>query len=112
MLPKTFRRAIAVSWLNSPCGDCLLRNVFRWFYFTWKALAAVKKRRFVEHKNYMVRSYALTCAAVTLRTWKLVLAPIVTIDLAELYVIDAWLGFVPNLLIAELIIRWNRPHKK
>jgi hypothetical protein len=25
--------------------------------------------------------------------------------MAQLYVIDAWLGFVPNLLIAEVIIR-------
>jgi hypothetical protein len=83
-----------------------------WFFFTWKALAAAKNRRFVEHKNHMIRSYALTCAAVTLRTWKLILAPIVTIDLAELYVIDAWLGFVPNLLVAEIIIRWNKPAKR
>ncbi len=66
----------------------------------------------MDHKNYMIRSYALTFAAVTLRTWKLILSNILTIDLAELYVIDAWLGFLPNLLIAELIIRWNGTRKK
>lgn len=83
-----------------------------WFLFTLKALISARNRQFVDHKNYMIRSYALTFAAVTLRTWKLILSNILTIDLAELYVIDAWLGFLPNLLIAELIIRWNGTRKK
>ena len=55
----------------------------------------------------MIRSFALTFSAITLRTWKLILSNLFTIDLAELYVIDAWLGFVPNLAIAEIIIRKN-----
>jgi hypothetical protein len=53
----------------------------------------------------MIRSYALTFSAFTLRTWKFILSNTISIDPAELYVIDAWLGFVPNLAIAEIIIR-------
>jgi hypothetical protein len=60
----------------------------------------------------MIRSYALTFSAITLRTWKLILSNIFSIDLAELYVIDAWLGFVPNLLLAEIIIRKNNVLKR
>lgn len=53
----------------------------------------------------MFRSYALTFSAITLRTWKLVLPAIITIDSLTLYQVDAWLGFVPNLLLAEWYIR-------
>lgn len=83
-----------------------------WFLFTWKAYVCVKKKRYAEHKNYMIRSFALTFSAITLRTWKLILSSLFAIDLAELYVIDAWLGFVPNLIIAEMIIRKNKRPKK
>jgi len=79
-----------------------------WFYFTWKAFMCAKNKRYVDHKNYMIRSFALTFSAITLRTWKLILSNLFAIDLAELYIIDAWLGFVPNLLIAEIIIRKNK----
>ncbi len=40
------------------------------------------------------------------------LSSILTIDLAQLYVIDAWLAFVPNLVIAEIIIRKNKAVKR
>lgn len=82
-----------------------------WFYFTLKAFLCAKNRRFVDHKNYMIRSYALTFSAVMLRTWKLILSNILVIDLAELYVIDAWLAILPNLMIAEIIIRSNHRSK-
>ena len=76
-----------------------------WFYFTLQAYLCARNRRFVQHKNYMIRSYALTFSAVMLRTWKLILSSILVIDVAELYVIDAWLAILPNLVIAEIIIR-------
>ncbi|NII25232.1 DUF2306 domain-containing protein [Pseudoflavitalea sp. X16] len=79
--------------------DCL------WFWFTYKAVIAARQKRFTEHKQYMIRSYALTFSAITLRMWKLILSNSFTIDPVTLYMIDAWLGFVPNLLLAEWIIR-------
>jgi len=83
-----------------------------WFYFSLKAYTSARNRRFVDHKNYMIRSYALTFSAFTLRMWKSILSNTIDIDLAELYVIDAWLGFLPNLVIAEIIIRWNKLFQK
>ena len=53
----------------------------------------------------MIRSYALTFSAITLRTWKFILSRTTHIDPLHLYMIDAWLGFVPNLLLAEWWIR-------
>lgn len=76
-----------------------------WFWFTFKAVRCAQAKDFVGHKNNMIRSYALTCSAITLRTWKLILSSSFTIDPAQLYIIDAWLGFVPNLLLAEWLIR-------
>ena len=82
-----------------------------WFYFTLKAYLCARNRQFIDHKNYMIRSYALTFSAVMLRTWKLILSNILIIDTAELYVIDAWLAILPNLIIAEIIIRTNDRRK-
>jgi uncharacterized membrane protein len=79
--------------------DCL------WCWCTWKAVAAARQRRFTEHKQYMIRSYALTFSAITLRSWKIVLLNTFHPDPLHLYMIDAWMGFVPNLLLAEWLIR-------
>jgi hypothetical protein len=85
--------------------DCL------WFAFTYKAYISARKKSFLTHKNYMIRSYALTFSAITLRSWKIILSHSFAIDLAELYVIDAWMGFVPNLMVAEWIIRSKKAAK-
>ena len=76
-----------------------------WFWFTLKAVIEIKRGNVAAHKRYMIRSYALTCSALTLRTWKLILSNTFAIDPVTLYMIDAWLGFVPNLLLAEWLIR-------
>jgi hypothetical protein len=78
-----------------------------WFYFTLMAVMAAKSKDFKMHKNYMIRSYALTLSAISLRTWKIVLVNTTSFDLDTIYIMDAWLGFVPNLLLAEWIIRRN-----
>jgi hypothetical protein len=83
---------------------------FLWFGFTVKAVAEIRRKNVKAHKNYMIRSYALTFSAITLRTWKLVLSSMFNIEPVTLYMIDAWLGFVPNLLFAEwLIYKNNQP---
>ncbi|MCZ4245858.1 DUF2306 domain-containing protein [Pedobacter punctiformis] len=82
--------------------DCL------WFWFTLKALIEVKKGNIKGHKEYMIRSYALTLSAVTLRAWKIIFLSFATIDPLHLYMINAWLGFIPNLIFAEWLIRRKR----
>jgi len=85
--------------------DCL------WFWFTYKAVIAARNRKFDEHKRFMIRSYALTFSAITLRSWKIILASTLHPDPLTLYMIDAWMGFVPNLLLAEWLI-WIRKKEK
>lgn len=83
-----------------------------WFLFTLKAFLAVRKGKVIEHKRYMLRSYALTLSAVGLRSWQFIISHSIVIDPALLYKIDAWLGFVPNLIFAELLIHSKYGRKK
>ncbi|MBS1512910.1 MAG: DUF2306 domain-containing protein [Bacteroidetes bacterium] len=76
-----------------------------WFLFTLKAVSAIRKGNVKAHKQFMIRSFALSCSAVTLRWWKIVLSHSFHFDPLTLYMIDAWMGFVPNLLFAEWLIR-------
>jgi uncharacterized membrane protein len=84
--------------------DCL------WFWFTLKAVLAARKRDINQHKRFMIRSFALTFSAITLRSWKIILTNTFHPDPLTLYMIDAWIGFVPNLLLAEWII-WRVKRK-
>jgi hypothetical protein len=60
----------------------------------------------------MIRSYALTLSAITLRSWKVVLAYYLELPPKDLYLIVAWLGFVPNMIVAEIIISRQRAKRK
>lgn len=62
------------------------------------------KKKFIAHRIYMVRSFALTLSAITLRCWKVILVNFTTIPPMDRYRIIAWLGWTLNLLIAEWII--------
>jgi uncharacterized membrane protein len=77
-----------------------------WFYFTWKGWKAALQNKIRIHRRWMIRSFALTFSAITLRTWRLILDPFIESDLT-LYMLDAWLGFVPNVLFAEFYIRYK-----
>jgi uncharacterized membrane protein len=76
-----------------------------WFTFTLLGVLADRRGQLSQHRAMMIRSYALTLSAITLRTWKFILVRTTHIDPVHLYMIDAWLGFVPNLLVAEWWIR-------
>jgi hypothetical protein len=76
-----------------------------WFTFTLLGVLAAWGGQWPRHRAMMIRSYALTFSAITLRTWKFILVRTTHIDPVHLYMIDAWMGFVPNLLVAEWWIR-------
>lgn len=61
-------------------------------------------RDFTAHRRWMIRSWALTLAAVTLRL-QMVAIPLVPADPVAVYAAIAWLCWVPNLLVAELYLR-------
>ena len=59
------------------------------------------------HREWMIRNYALTFSAVMLRVW-LPLFMALGFDFPEAYTTVAWLCWVPNLLVAELIVGGGR----
>ena len=77
-----------------------------WFYTILKAYTSILKRDIKQHENWMIRNYALTFAAVTLRIYMPLLQfGIFHGDFLPGYRIVSWLSWVPNLIIAEIIIR-------
>ena len=74
-----------------------------WFTSNLLALIKIKKGMIREHQMWMIRNYALTFSAVTLRIYlPIVLAGGGSIVLA--LQIASWLCWVPNLLSAEIYI--------
>ena len=75
-----------------------------WIYCTAQALRMAMTGRYAEHRRWMIRSFALTFAAVTLRL-QLPIAPIMGYPFMDGYRAASWLAWVPNLLVAELYLR-------
>ncbi|WP_343524726.1 DUF2306 domain-containing protein [Pedobacter sp.] len=78
-----------------------------WFWFTLKATLLILERKITAHKKLMYRSFALATSAITLRLWKVILVYLFHPAPMDVYQIIAWLGWIPNLLIAEWLIRKN-----
>lgn len=75
-----------------------------WLSTSTMAYVSIRKKEIDQHEQWMIRSYALTFAAVTLRFW-LPALQIAGMSFIDAYLIIAWLCWVPNLLIAEWIVR-------
>jgi uncharacterized membrane protein len=75
-----------------------------WVTCTLLGLINVRAGRLFEHRRWMIRSYALTTAAITLRLY-IAGSDILHIPLDRSYPYIAWLCWIPNALAAELIIR-------
>ncbi len=77
-----------------------------WFATTAMALRAILSGDVAAHRRWMIRSYALTFAAVTLRLWLPGLAAALPFETA--YQVVSWLAWVPNLLVVEAWLRLGR----
>ena len=78
-----------------------------WLFSTVRAWLAVRRRDYLTHERWMTRSFALAFAAVTLRIY-IPISQIAGLDYTDSYRVIAWLCWVPNLLVAELLIRSAR----
>ncbi|MDQ2861171.1 MAG: DUF2306 domain-containing protein, partial [Pseudomonadota bacterium] len=67
----------------------------------WRMAA---ERRFGAHRAWMIRSFAMTFAAVTLRLY-LPLFPFLGVSFLDGYRAVSFLSWVPNLILAELYLR-------
>lgn len=75
-----------------------------WIFSTLNAYRHIRRGNLSRHRSWMIRSYALTLAAVTLRLY-LPSSQLAGISITVAYPAIAWLCWVPNLLVAEWFIR-------
>jgi hypothetical protein len=74
-----------------------------WLGVTGRGIWLAIQGRIADHRRWMIRSGALTFAAVTLRLY----LPLLFVTLGEEagYTLVAWACWVPNLLVAEWLLR-------
>lgn len=75
-----------------------------WLISGAMAYLRIRQGKIQAHREWMIRNYALTLAAVTLRLW---LPTFLSLDytFAESYTTVAWISWVPNLIVAEFLIK-------
>lgn len=79
-----------------------------WLTVTVLAFLSIRRRDQAAHRRWMLRSFALTLAAVTLRIY-LPLSAAAGLSFEAAYPAIAWLCWVPNLMLAELFLRGGSP---
>ncbi len=93
----------------NPMGGAQTRFAFialalLWVLTTGMALQSVLRRNFADHRRWMIRSYALTYAAVTLRIGIPALIVGLGMTESEAYQTVAWGSWTINLIFAEWLI--------
>lgn len=76
-----------------------------WWVFTFIGFQSAIKKKFIQHRNWMLRSFALTMSAVTLRLAQMILNTFFTIEPDLQYCLVSWGSWVINLIIVEMFIR-------
>lgn len=91
-----------------------------WLWTGWNAYSSIRAGNVTLHREWMIRNFGLTFAAVTLRLWLGILigtqVPLLDVKyggdfdalFVEAYRVVMWLCWVPNLIIAEWIIQRRR----
>lgn len=82
-----------------------------WLYTAYTAYQAIRAGKVERHRAFMVRNYALTLAAVSLRVY-LPLSMMAGMEFVTAYSFIAWLCWIPNLLVAEMLIARRRADVK
>jgi uncharacterized membrane protein len=96
-----------LSWFNTagPIGTAGFGTLaVLWVVFAGLGLRAILRGDVATHRRWMLRTFALTYAAVTLRLWLLVLIPLLG-DFASAYAVVPFLAWVPNLVVVEWLLR-------
>jgi len=76
-----------------------------WLYTDFQGYRAIRKLDIGRHRAWMLRNYSLTFAAVTLRIYLPLATEIIHFNFIPSYQVISWLCWVPNLVVAEVLIR-------
>ncbi len=114
--------AYNIIFLNAPVGLYLAIHAYGgivsqiafstlatlWFFFTLMGVYHARNANWRKHRAFMIRSYALTLSALTLRLLKLGLSNIIQLDELNLYQLNSWLALLINVLIGELVVYYSK----
>lgn len=109
---------IAPGMISGLVGEFgLITLALLWLWTGFMAYTNIRAGNVESHREWMIRNYALTFAAATLRLWLGVLIgtqlPFLQTKYAgdfdalfvEVYRVVMWISWVPNLIVAETIIQ-------
>jgi uncharacterized membrane protein len=112
---------IAPGMISGLVGEIgLMSLAVLWLWTGWNAYTSIRAGNVASHREWMIRSFALTFAAATLRLW---LGTLIATQLpflqtkyagdfdalfVEVYRVVMWLCWVPNLIVAEMFIQRRR----
>lgn len=82
-----------------------------WWLFTGRGFQLALQKQWPRHREFMLRSYALTFSAVTLRLYSFFFA-LAGLRGEFIYNIIVWLCWVPSLLVVELWLRRTRESRR
>jgi len=79
-----------------------------WPLFTYVGVKCAMESRFDEHREWMLRSYAITSNAITLRLMLPFAGLVLHLPFSEAYPVIAWLSWMTNLGLFEIYLRRTR----
>lgn len=78
---------------------------FIWWWSTYQGYVQIRRGNISNHRKWMIRSYALTLSAITLRVMQTLIDPSLFSNHVSQYVFVSWFSWIFNLAAAECIIR-------
>jgi uncharacterized membrane protein len=83
-------------------------QAFLWFIFTAQAFRYARRKDWADHRAFMMRSYALTLSAVSLRLFKWMIVSIFQLPPMDTYKIVSWLGWLVNIALVEIYLMYEK----
>lgn len=81
-----------------------------WWVFTFLAFTCILKGDVTAHRAWMLRSVALTLAAITLRVYAFISSSSIDLTHPASYTVIAWLSWGLNLLVVEVyLLKFSKP---
>lgn len=95
------------SYASSTFGIAFIALALAWLFTGTRAFLTIRRGDIASHRRWMIRNYALTYAAVTLRIQIPLLVVLGTSPVLAFNIV-AWTCWVPNLIVVEAWLRRRR----
>lgn len=103
MIPGYYVSFFANGGSISTIGFLILNTL--WLMTTINGYLYIIKKQISQHRNWMIRSFMLTYANLTIYIVVAICHNALGFDYGHAYTLAVWLSFTVNLIIAEIIIK-------